>query len=141
MSERSIPDNHELVIIVGWPPKSNSPKCTEASPVQSRAAGNMGRNIEIHAGIGGSRAEVTRSLRAGSAHWRPLVSGTRRKWPASRGLDRLTRTVEEERHPLANFDAVLEHERRISKSIDGRTVFDDRGSKNRRDNSLQPSLF
>jgi len=43
-----------------------------------------------------------------------------------RRLDRLTRAVEENRQPVANFNAALAHERRISPSIGGRTVFDDR---------------
>ena len=43
-----------------------------------------------------------------------------------RRLDRLTRAVEENRQPAADFNAALAHERRISPSIGGRTVFDDR---------------
>jgi hypothetical protein len=46
-----------------------------------------------------------------------------------RRLDRLTRKVEEEREPLADFDAAIRHERAISSSIGGRTVFDDKMSK------------
>ncbi len=40
--------------------------------------------------------------------------------------DRLTRDVEERCAPLADFDAMLTHERAISASVGGRTVFDDR---------------
>jgi hypothetical protein len=43
-----------------------------------------------------------------------------------RRLDRFVRQVEERTQPEADFDAVMAHERRISKSIGGRTVFDDR---------------
>jgi hypothetical protein len=46
-----------------------------------------------------------------------------------RRLDRLTRKVEEECEPLADFDAAIRHERTISSSIGGRTVFDDKTSK------------
>src|SRR5579875_784315 len=41
-------------------------------------------------------------------------------------LDALTRAVESRREPLADFEALMKHERRISPSLDGRTVFDDR---------------
>ena len=46
-------------------------------------------------------------------------------------LDRFVRGVETRQAPEADFDATLAHERAISKSIGGRTVFDGR----------QPSLF
>lgn len=42
-----------------------------------------------------------------------------------RRLDRFVRQVEDRIQPEADFDAVIAHERRISKSIGGRTVFDD----------------
>jgi len=42
-----------------------------------------------------------------------------------RRLDRFVRHVEDRIQPEADFDAVIAHERRISKSIGGRTVFDD----------------
>jgi hypothetical protein len=43
-----------------------------------------------------------------------------------RRLDRFVREVEKRVQPEANFDAAIAHERRISKSLGGRTVFDDR---------------
>jgi hypothetical protein len=43
-----------------------------------------------------------------------------------RRLDRLVRTVEQRHEPEANFDRVLTYERRISASVGGRTVMDDR---------------
>jgi uncharacterized protein len=49
-------------------------------------------------------------------------------------LDRFVRGVETRQAPEADFDATLAHERAISKSIGGRTVFDDRRKR-------QPSLF
>ncbi len=39
-----------------------------------------------------------------------------------RRLDRLTRAVEQQRQPLADFSAAIAHERAISASLDGRTV-------------------
>ncbi len=55
-----------------------------------------------------------------------------------RRLDRLTRAVEENRQPAADFNATLAHERAISKSIGGRTVFDDKPKKKK---SPQLNLF
>jgi hypothetical protein len=43
-----------------------------------------------------------------------------------RRLDRFVRAVEERMQPEADFDAVVAHEFRISKSLNGRSVFDDR---------------
>jgi uncharacterized protein len=60
-----------------------------------------------------------------------------------RRLDRLTRAVEAQREPLADFSAVTAHERAISASLDGRTVFDHASppSKPRTKRSPQLSLF
>ena len=55
--------------------------------------------------------------------------GHTEKLEGFRRLDRLTRKVEEERAPLADFDAAIRHERTISSSIGGRTVFDDKTPK------------
>jgi len=54
--------------------------------------------------------------------------GAADKVEAFRRLDRLTRAVEDQRDPFADFDAALAHERAISSSLEGRTVFDDRRS-------------
>lgn len=43
-----------------------------------------------------------------------------------RRLDALTRAVENERQPLADFAAAVTRERTISASLGGRTVLDDR---------------
>jgi hypothetical protein len=56
-------------------------------------------------------------------------------------LDRLTRTVEQERNPLANFDAALKHQRHMPPSVGGRTVFDDQHRPKRKAEPLQRSLF
>ena len=58
-----------------------------------------------------------------------------------RRLDRLTRAVEEERQPLADFSAAIVHERRISASLGGRTVIDDKRLSKKSDRAPQLSLF
>jgi hypothetical protein len=67
--------------------------------------------------------------------------GDTRKMDGFRRLDELTRAVEEDRDPFADFDAVLGHERTISSSLGGRTVFDDRAPEEPRIDSLQLNLF
>jgi hypothetical protein len=67
--------------------------------------------------------------------------GDTRKVDGFRRLDQLTRAVEEDRDPFADFDAVLGRERMISGSLGGRTVFDDRASKATAIDSLQLDLF
>jgi uncharacterized protein len=52
--------------------------------------------------------------------------GNHDKADAFQRLDRLTRAVEENCEPLANFPAAVAHERAISRTLGGRTVFDDR---------------
>jgi hypothetical protein len=56
-------------------------------------------------------------------------------------LDRFTRSVEEHRRPKAKFEAALAHERAISPSLDGRTVFDDREKPAIKKNDKQLKLF
>ena len=56
-------------------------------------------------------------------------------------LDHLTKTVENQREPLAGFQAALAHERRISESLDGRTVFDSGRRTKGDDDTLQLTLF
>jgi len=56
-------------------------------------------------------------------------------------LDRLTRKVEEECEPLADFDAAIRHERATSPLFGGRTVFDDEMPKKRIFPAPQLNLF
>jgi hypothetical protein len=56
-------------------------------------------------------------------------------------LDRLTRSVENQIEPLADFDVALAPEWSISDSIGGRTVFDDRNERTNRTAVTQGSLF
>jgi hypothetical protein len=46
-----------------------------------------------------------------------------------RRLERFSRSVEKRFAPLANFKAILRHERAISPSLDGRTVMDDKSGR------------
>jgi uncharacterized protein len=55
--------------------------------------------------------------------------GHTEKLEGFRRLDRLTRKVEEEHEPLAEFDVAIKHEHTISASVGGRTVFDDKTPK------------
>jgi uncharacterized protein len=47
-------------------------------------------------------------------------------------LDRFTRAIERQLNPVADVDGAIAHERSISASLGGRTVFDDRGSARKR---------
>lgn len=58
-----------------------------------------------------------------------------------RRLDRFVRQIQERRTPVADFSAVMNHERSISRSIGGRTVFDDRKKKPAVPRECQLSLF
>ena len=51
------------------------------------------------------------------------------KMEGFRRLDKFVKVVEHQTEPTADFDAVLQHERTISPSLGGRTVFDDKRSK------------
>ena len=79
-----------------------------------------------------SLAVLRRSLEAARIGHTEKVQGFKR-------LDRLTQTVEREISPLADFSAAIEHERQISPSLGGRTVFDDR--RGRSDVAVQLPLF
>ncbi len=60
--------------------------------------------------------------------------GNTEKVDAFKRLDRITRAVEENRQPLADFTAAVARERQMSASLGGRTVLDDRKSRQRRKN-------
>lgn len=81
-----------------------------------------------------SLAVLRRSLEA--AHL-----GHTEKQQGFKRLDQLTRSVEQQLEPQANFEAALAHERRISKSIGGRTVFDQGRRTADNDKAAQLSLF
>jgi hypothetical protein len=65
---------------------------------------------------------LRRSLDAARIGHQEKIDGFRR-------LDKLTRSVEQNREPIANFDRAMAHEYAISKSIGGRTVFDNPSRK------------
>jgi hypothetical protein len=81
-----------------------------------------------------SLAVLRRSLDAARLGHTEKLEGFRR-------LDRLTGTVEKKRKPLADFHAAINHERRISPSLGGQTVFDDAPSKKSSVLSPQLDLF
>ena len=65
--------------------------------------------------------------------------GDKEKLDGFRRLEKFTRTIEKRCQPHADFDAVIKHEKSISKDLGGRSVFDD--FKKRRAGSGQLSLF
>jgi hypothetical protein len=67
--------------------------------------------------------------------------GHTEKLEGFRRLDKLTRKVEANLDPIADFSAAIEHEREISPSLGGRTVFDDRPAKRKDAAKRQLSLF
>ena len=68
--------------------------------------------------------------------------GHTEKLEGFRRLDRLTRNVEANMEPLADFSAAIDHERDISSSVGGRTVFDDAHKKLKKTaENQQLSLF
>jgi hypothetical protein len=67
--------------------------------------------------------------------------GDRDKLDGMARLDRFVRGVETHRSPEADFTATLAHERAISSSIGGRTVFDDEPRRSSGVGSRQPRLF
>jgi hypothetical protein len=81
-----------------------------------------------------SLAVLRRSLEAARLGHTEKLEGFRR-------LDKLTRRVEEERDPLADFDAAIAYERSISRSIGGRTVLDDKMPRTKPAQTPQLKLF
>ena len=67
--------------------------------------------------------------------------GDTEKLEGLRRLDAFTRAIEARRSPDADVDATIAHERAISRSMGGRTVFDDRRSRGPRPAKGQLSLF
>jgi hypothetical protein len=52
--------------------------------------------------------------------------GDNEKLEGFRRLERFVRTIETELKPEANFEAAIAHKNAISRSVDGRSVFDDK---------------
>jgi hypothetical protein len=67
--------------------------------------------------------------------------GDTEKIDGFRRLEGFVRAVESRCEPEADFDAVVEHERRILPQLGGRTVFDDKPPKRRNSGPTQLSLF
>jgi hypothetical protein len=81
-----------------------------------------------------SIAVLRRSLDAAKVDGGEKLEGFRR-------LDRFVKIVEERRQPVADLQAVVEHEFAISPSLDGRSVQDDRARRRPRRMGQQMSLF
>jgi hypothetical protein len=77
---------------------------------------------------------LRRSLDAAKVNGGEKLEGFRR-------LDRFVKIVEERRQPVADFQAVVEHELAISPSLDGRSVLDDKAKRRPRRVGQQMSLF
>jgi hypothetical protein len=74
----------------------------------------------------------------------PLMSERqfgKEKLDALRRLEHFTRGVEKRLSPRADFDAIIKHERAISPSLDGRTVMNDKWSRNFYVGQGQQKLF
>ena len=67
--------------------------------------------------------------------------GQTEKLDGFRRLDKLTRNVEANLDPVADFTAALNREREISPSLGGRRVFDDKTAKKKSASKRQLSLF
>lgn len=81
-----------------------------------------------------SIAVLRRSLDAAKLDGSEKTYGMRR-------LDKFVRIVEERAQPEANLPALIQHEFAISKSLNGRSVYDDKSRPKRLDRSGQLSLF
>ncbi len=66
--------------------------------------------------------------------------GHTEKLDGFRRLDKLTRAVEQQHDPLADFSAAIENERAISDSVGGRTVLDDKPVSRKKARKLAATL-
>lgn len=67
--------------------------------------------------------------------------GDKEKIEGFQRLERFVRKVETQLNPKADFDALIAHEEAISKSLNGRSVFDDRPRRSKQSSPRQRSLF
>ena len=67
--------------------------------------------------------------------------GDKEKLEGFRRLEQFTRDIETRCHPEADFDAVITHEHKISASLDGRTVFDNKKKSAPKFRTKQLPLF
>ena len=81
-----------------------------------------------------SIAVLRRSLDAARLGDTEKIDGMKR-------LEKFVRVIEKRYSPEADFDAVMTHEHAISKSLGGRSVFDDRSTTSRPERKRQLSLF
>lgn len=69
------------------------------------------------------------------------ANADREKLAGFRRLEQFVRAVEKSRKPEADFKAIIAHEKRISTSLNGRTVLDDRTRSRSSNQAKQRSLF
>ncbi len=67
--------------------------------------------------------------------------GDKEKLEGFRRLEQFTRAIETRCQPEADFEAAIAHEHKISASLDGRTVLDDREKSPAKSRSKQLPLF
>lgn len=67
--------------------------------------------------------------------------GDKEKLDGFRRLEQFTRNIENRCQPAADFEEVIEHEHKISASLDGRTVFDDKKKNSSKARTKQLPLF
>jgi hypothetical protein len=72
------------------------------------------------------RVALDRAKAVSTGRGSDRVQFGREKLDALKRLNKFARSVESRLQPLADFDAVMKHEQAISKSLDGRTVLDDK---------------
>lgn len=134
--EENLPDFASLLLVEGLGPRTLQSLALIAEVVHGAPSrfSDPARFSFAHGGKDGhpfpvplktydeSLAVLRRSLNAARLGHTERLEGFRR-------LDRLTRNVEEDREPLADFDAMIKHERTVSASLGGRTEFDDMPSR------------
>ena len=67
--------------------------------------------------------------------------GDKEKMEGFQRLERFVRNVETQLSPKADFDALIAHEEALSKSLNGRSVFDDPPRRSKQSSPRQRSLF
>lgn len=146
--ERELRDFASLLLVEGLGPRTLQSLALIAEVVHGEPArfSDPARFSFAHGGKDGhpfpvplktydeSLGVLRRSLEAARLGHTEKVEGFKR-------LDRLTRAVEENRDPMADFAGAMEHQRSISASVGGRTVFDDSREGKKKPVDPQLSLF
>ncbi|HEX8927210.1 MAG TPA: DUF763 domain-containing protein [Terriglobales bacterium] len=146
--ERELRDFASLLLVEGLGPRTLQSLALIAEVVHGAPSrfSDPARFAFVHGGKDGhpfpvplktydeSISILRRALDAARVGHTEKVDGFRR-------LDRLTRTVEQQHEPLADVDKAMVHERSISPSLGGRTVFDDARKSKKKAREPQLPLF